>query len=99
MSDKMEIPDLSRWATKTGITVEKIILKKQLPCMGFCLMFPALNEEGQSVIDYHISLAEDKNNPISKEDRERFTRGLEMVVEQVVCLFEGYDPDKKEELH
>jgi hypothetical protein len=92
------IADLSKWASKTGTTVEHLCKKANALCIGFGLCFLDPFAPPEEKYRFVIELAYDPHFPPNEEEREKIDKALGIATEAIAAVFEGMavDPDEKQ---
>lgn len=87
------IIDLAKMKEATAQAVREICNKFDGPCVGMCLLFLVINDEGER--EWYLSphLVGDAQNPLDEEARERIKESMKYVMGNAALIFEGADVD------
>lgn len=84
----------SKWDAKTAELVHRICRGKKGVCFGLALLFLDVNAPEEEMFQFVIELAQDPDNPIPPDERERLTACFEYIMIGVRKLYEeGIPPD------
>lgn len=85
----MTILDVKKMSEATAQAVRTICEKQQEPCVGFCLLFCGVDDNGERVWGLNTQLLADAQNPLEEADRKALEKSMQTVLRYVKEVYEG----------
>jgi hypothetical protein len=82
----MEMLNLEKWNAQTIESVNHVLRKANLPCIGFSMVFMEPVDKEHSLFKFKTFLAFDPDNPVSKEDRKKLEEAFEQMAGYVELI-------------
>lgn len=78
--------NLEKWHAQTIESVNHVLRKAEMPCIGFSMVFLEPLGDGHSMFRFKTMLAFDPNNPVPEEDRIRLEKAFEQMAGYVELI-------------
>lgn len=91
--------DLRKMKEATAQAARNICDKRSGPCVGLCMLFIEIDDNGEKRWGLETHLVGDAANPIEEKERADLTKAMQYVMKNAILLYEGQEVHPKEGGH
>lgn len=85
----MEMLNLEKWNAQTIESVNHVLRKANMPCIGFSMVFMEPVDGKHALFRFKTMLAFDPDNPVPEEDRKKLEDAFEQMAGYVELIMNG----------